>query len=65
MNELDLDHVYTQLCRTLSEQGEANTAQVLSRFALLAMLEINDVAKIEKLIARAAVSDAQVASEGV
>lgn len=54
MNDLDLDRVYTQLCHTLGKLGEAQTSQVLSRFALLAMLEINDAGKIEMLIARAA-----------
>lgn len=54
MNDQELDRVYTLLCQTLSAEGQENTAQVLSRFALLAMLEINDAGKIEKLISRAA-----------
>ena len=54
MNEQELDRVYTQLCHILGQAGEGQTSQVLSRFALLAMLEINDAGKIEKLITRAA-----------
>lgn len=54
MNDQELDRVYTLLCQTLSAEGQEKTAQVLSRFALLAMLEINDAGKLEKLIARAA-----------
>ena len=53
MNDQELDRVYTLLCQTLSAEGEELAAQVLSRFALLAMLEINDVGTIERLIARA------------
>jgi hypothetical protein len=53
MNELDLDRVYTQLCKSLSEAGESQANQVLARFALLAMLEIGNADKIEVLIERA------------
>jgi hypothetical protein len=54
MTEQELDRVYTQLCHILGQAGEEQTSQVLSRFALLAMLEINDADKIEQLITRAA-----------
>ena len=53
MNDLELDRVYTDLCRALSAVGEEGAMQALSRFALLAMLEINDPERIEALIARA------------
>ncbi|MBB5216560.1 hypothetical protein [Parapusillimonas granuli] len=56
MTELDLDRVYTKLCHTLGELGEGAAAGMLSRFALLAMLEIGDADKIEALIERAALS---------
>jgi hypothetical protein len=54
MTELDLDRAYTKLCHTLGEQGESASQLILSRFALLAMLEIGDADKIEVLIERAA-----------
>lgn len=54
MTELDLDRVYTKLCHSLGEQGESASQQILGRFALLAMLEIADADKIERLIERAA-----------
>lgn len=54
MTELDLDRVYTKLCHILGEQGESASQQILGRFALLAMLEIADADKIERLIERAA-----------
>lgn len=53
MNELELDQVYTDLCRELSAAGEEQAAHALSRFALLAMLEISDPGKIRSMIRRA------------
>lgn len=54
MTEADLDRVYTNLCHMLGKHGEAACNQILSRFALLAMLEIDDADKIDALIERAA-----------
>lgn len=53
MNELELDQIYTDLCRALSAAGEEQATQALSRFALLAMLEISDPEKIRSMIRRA------------
>lgn len=56
MNDLELDAVYTELCRVLGEAGEQKALTLLGRFALLAMLEIDDVDRLKALIARAAQS---------
>ena len=53
MTDSELDRVYTALCEALSCAGEAQALPLLSRFALLAMLEIDDPAAIEALIGRA------------
>ena len=53
MTDSELDRVYTALCEALSAAGEARALPLLSRFALLAMLEIDDPAAIEALIRRA------------
>lgn len=54
MSDQELDAVYTELCHTLGEAGEDAALKVLSRFALLAMLEIDDAGRLKALIARAA-----------
>ncbi len=54
MSDAELDHLYTALCHALGAADEAGMLQALGRFALLAMLEIDDVARIETLIQRAA-----------
>ena len=54
MTDSELDRVYTALCEALSAAGEADALPLLSRFALLAMLQIDDPATIEALIGRAA-----------
>lgn len=58
MNDLDLDRVYTQLCKTLSAAGQTQAMNVLARYALLSMLEIGDADRIAALIERAARGDA-------
>lgn len=54
MNDQALDEAYGELCRMLGDAGEAQALPVLARFALLAMHEIGDVAKIRQLIREAA-----------
>lgn len=54
MTDAELDAAYTDLCHTMSGLGEAQMALYLARFALLAMVEIGDLAKIAHLVAEAA-----------
>jgi hypothetical protein len=54
MSDQELDAVYTELCQTLGEAGEEAALKVLGRFALLAMIEIDDAERLKVLIARAA-----------
>ena len=53
MTDSELDRVYTALCEALSAAGESRALPLLSRFARLAMLEIDDPARLEALIGRA------------
>ena len=53
MTESELDDVYTRLCKTMTEIGEAGSSLFLARFALLAIMEIDDPAGVERLIAEA------------
>lgn len=62
MNDLDLDRVYTQLCKTLSAGGQEQAMNILARYALLSMLEIGDPERIGALIERAARGDAPAAA---
>ncbi len=54
MTAADLDIVYTQLCKTMTELGEANASLFLARFALLALDRIGDAEVGQALIAAAA-----------
>jgi hypothetical protein len=63
MTATDLDVVYTQLCRTMTELGEANASLFLARFALLALVRIGDADVAQALIAAAA-EDLAPATEG-
>ncbi len=54
MTEAELDAAYSDLCRTMTRLGEAQTPQYLARFALLAMTRIGDAAVVARLIADAA-----------
>ena len=54
MTDPELDRVYSLLCSQLSAAGEAGSLRILSRFALLATLEIADAARVEALLTRAA-----------
>ena len=53
MTESELDSVYTQLCQTMTELGEARSSLFLARFALLAITEIDGMAVAQRLIAEA------------
>ncbi len=54
MTEAELDAAYSDLCRTMTQLGEPRMPLYLARFALLAMAEIDDAARIARLIASAA-----------
>ena len=56
MTESELDGIYTQLCKTMTELGEARCALFLARFALLAIDEIDGVTAVQRLIADASES---------
>ena len=53
MTESELDSVYTQLCKTMTDLGEGMSSLFLARFALLAITEIDDMAVAQRLIAEA------------
>jgi hypothetical protein len=42
MTDSDLDLVYTTLCKTLTNEGEAQTPLYLARLVLLCMAELDD-----------------------
>ncbi|MBB3258552.1 hypothetical protein F4827_003420 [Paraburkholderia bannensis] len=42
MTDSELDAVYTRLCKTMTELGEANAPLFLARFALLAVERIGN-----------------------
>jgi len=58
MNEAELDEIYTELCRAVTACGREAAPELLARFALLAMHEIDDAAALRRLIAMAAGRDA-------
>ena len=53
MTESELDSIYTQLCKTMTDLGEAQSPLFLARFALLAITEIGDMATAQRLIGNA------------
>ena len=53
MTESELDGVYTQLCKTMTDLGEARSSLFLGRLALLALGEMDDMALAQRLIADA------------
>lgn len=53
MTEEQLDAAYTGFCRELERAGERGAMAALSRFALLAMLEIDDPERIGALMRKA------------
>ena len=54
MKDAELDAVYTQLCRTMTELGEDNAPLFLARFALLAIQRIDDPEAAMRIIGEAA-----------
>lgn len=57
MSDAELDAVYGSLCRAVSAAGEAGAAALLARFALLAIGEIDDAARVQALITSAQQAD--------
>lgn len=53
MTESELDSLYGELSRALSEVGEAAAPLFLARFALLAIGEIDDVGRVRALLTSA------------
>jgi hypothetical protein len=45
-----LDDLYTELCNTLTEVGEAQTSALLARLCLLLMQETGDAERIRRAI---------------
>jgi hypothetical protein len=58
MTDAELDTVYTTLCKTMTQVGEANAPLFLARFALLAIQEIDDAGAALGLIEAAGASEA-------
>ena len=54
MTDAELDQIYGELCRRLTEVGAARAELFLARFALLASLKIDAPDEILRLIAEAA-----------
>lgn len=59
MDDIDLDRAYTDFCHQLGKAGEQGALRALSRFALLAMLEIGDPERIAGMIRQAVADDQQ------
>ncbi len=53
MNDSELDSLYGELCRALTEAGAERAPVLLARFALLAMQRIDDADEVRRLIAQA------------
>jgi len=53
MTESDLDSRYGEVCRAVSEVGEARAPLFLARFALLAIGHIDDPERVRALLASA------------
>jgi hypothetical protein len=65
MTESELDSLYTQLCQTMTDLGEARCQLFLARFALLAVVELDGMAVAQRLIAQASDGLDGVVSEPV
>jgi len=50
IDERDLDSLYGELCRAVTEAGPDNALLLLSRFALLAIGEIGDVERVRRVL---------------
>jgi len=53
MNDAELENLYGELCRTLTEAGPERARLLLARFALLAMQRIDDAAEVRRLLGEA------------
>jgi hypothetical protein len=53
IDESDLDSLYGEFCRALSDVGEAQAPLLLARFALLAIAEIDDVERVQRILTSA------------
>ena len=53
IDESELDSVYGELCRAISEVGEAHAPLLLARFSLLAIGEIADVERVRCILTSA------------
>ena len=53
MTESELDVVYTQLCKTMTGLGEAQALLFLARFAMLAIVNIDNAEQSLQLIKEA------------
>lgn len=56
ITESELDDLYTSLCKTMTQLGEAQSPLFLARFALLSIAEIGDAQVVHRLIADASES---------
>lgn len=52
----ELDDLYTSLCKTMTQIGEAQSQLFLARFALLAIAEIGDAEVVHRLTSDASES---------
>ncbi|WP_454825125.1 hypothetical protein [Paraburkholderia xenovorans] len=53
MTDIELDAVYTRLCKTMTDVGETNASLFLARFALLAITRLGEADAVLNLIAEA------------
>ncbi len=53
ITESELDDLYTSLCKTMTQLGEAQSQLFLARFALLSIAEIGDAQVVHRLISDA------------
>jgi hypothetical protein len=53
MSDHELDHLYTVLCKTMTQLGEKQAPLFLARFALLAIPAIKDAGLVRQLISDA------------
>ena len=58
MTDDELDAVYGELCRALTRCGPERAGLLLARFALLAMVAIDDVERIREILAGTCREDA-------
>jgi hypothetical protein len=63
IGESDLDNLYGEFCRALSDVGEAQAPLLLARFALLAIAEIDDVERVQRILTSARNCEAAATNE--